>query len=64
MSNRWTTVFHDDGATIVSDSTLRFRTREAIEESLRVAGFRSDVRDAPDRPGKEWVFVANALISA
>ncbi|WP_426594573.1 class I SAM-dependent DNA methyltransferase [Cellulomonas sp. McL0617] len=56
---RWTNVFHDDGTTLVSDSTLRFRTQARIEESLRVAGFETlEVRDAPDRPGKELVFVA------
>jgi ubiquinone/menaquinone biosynthesis C-methylase UbiE len=54
-----TIVFHADGSRIVSTSTLRFRSREEIERSLAAAGFRViDVRDAPDRPGKEHVFVA------
>jgi hypothetical protein len=57
------THFHaDDPADddiVESVSTLRFRTRGAITASLRRAGFRvEDVRDAPDRPGAEWVFVA------
>lgn len=53
------TTFHRDGARIDSTSTLRFRSREAIERSLAVAGFELiDVRDAPDRPGREWVYLA------
>jgi ubiquinone/menaquinone biosynthesis C-methylase UbiE len=48
-----------DGTEIASDSTLRFRSRAEVEESLGVCGFRVvDVRDAPDRPGREFVFVA------
>ncbi|WP_394621056.1 class I SAM-dependent DNA methyltransferase [Lentzea sp. JNUCC 0626] len=51
-----------DGQEIASDSTLRFRSREEIEESLTAAGFETtDVRDAPDRPGLEHVFVARRL---
>lgn len=53
------TVFHRDGVRIDSTSTLRFRTREAIEASIAAAGLDLvDVRDAPDRPGREWVYVA------
>lgn len=53
------TVFHRDGVRIDSESTLRFRSREAIGSSLERAGFEVvDVRDAPDRPGREWVFLA------
>jgi hypothetical protein len=56
---RSTTTFGTDGATLTSDSTLRFRSREALSESLSAAGFTVDeIRDAPDRPGLEWVFVA------
>ena len=48
-----------DGTAITSDSTRRFWTRAAIEDSLRSAGYAlADVRDAPDRPGREWVFIA------
>lgn len=56
--------FHDttvlpDGTTLHSDSTLRFRERGEVETSLVACGFEVvDVRDAPDRPGREWVFVA------
>lgn len=47
-----------DGAVVTSDSTLRFRDRDEIETSLTTAGYRVlDVRDAPDRPGCEFVFV-------
>jgi SAM-dependent methyltransferase len=56
---RWTVRF-EDGSVVTSDSTLRFRTRAAIESSLATTGFVLDeIRDAPDRPGLEWVFVAH-----
>ncbi|TCN34756.1 methyltransferase family protein [Kribbella orskensis] len=59
---RGTYVFESDGATLTSDSTLRFRTREELEQSLAADGFAVDeVRDAPDRPGLEFVFVTSAL---
>lgn len=48
-----------DGEVLRSKSTLRFRGREEIEQDLAAHGFDVvDVRDAPDRPGKEFVFVA------
>jgi SAM-dependent methyltransferase len=50
--------FLSDGSVVTSDSTLRFRGREEFEASLVANGFRLlDVREAPDRPGREWVFV-------
>jgi SAM-dependent methyltransferase len=56
---RWTYVFAADGQVLTSDSTLRFREREEIERDLVANGYVvDDVRDAPDRPGKEFVFVA------
>ncbi|MEU4576706.1 class I SAM-dependent methyltransferase [Nonomuraea sp. ATR24] len=56
---RHTYVFGDGGDVVTSDSTLRFRERDEVERSLVAAGFRvEDVRDAPDRPGREFVFVA------
>lgn len=59
VSFRWTYVFGADGQTITSDSTLRFRSRDAIERSLRKCGFVvGELREAPDRPGKEFVFIA------
>ena len=51
-----------DGSVISSDSTLRFRSRPEIEQSLTRSGFEVvDVRDAPDRPGREHVFVARRV---
>lgn len=57
---RTTWVFASDGAVLTSDSTLRFREREEVEADLVDAGFVvDDVRDAPDRPGREFVFLAH-----
>lgn len=53
------TVFHADGARYESTSTLRFRGRAAIEESLRTAGFDVlDVRDLAYAPGRAWLYLA------
>jgi hypothetical protein len=53
-----TTVF-PGGICVVATSTLRFRERTEVEADLRSTGFSvSSVRDAPDRPGRELVFVA------
>ena len=58
VSFRTTNTFLADGEVIVSDSTLRFRDREELEQHLAAAGFRVlDVREAPDRPGREFVFI-------
>ena len=52
-------IFEADGTVIKSRSTLRFRERAGLEASLRACGFTVDeVRDAPDRPGRELVFVS------
>ncbi len=52
-------VFQSDGAVLTSDSTLWFRTLGEVTESLHEAGLREDdVRDAPDRPDREFVFIA------
>ena len=62
VSFRTTFVFGSDGAVLTSDSTLRFRTRGELADSLTAAGFVVDeVRDAPDRPGLELVFIAKRL---
>nr|WP_244951286.1 class I SAM-dependent methyltransferase [Ruania zhangjianzhongii] len=59
---RGVTRFVDDGVSIPDVSTLRFRSRAAIEASLARCGFEVEqVRDAPDRPGREWVFVARRV---
>ncbi len=60
VSFRWTYVFASDGQVITSDSTLRFREKAEIEQALINSGFLvREVRDAPDRPGKELVFIAS-----
>jgi SAM-dependent methyltransferase len=46
------------GDVIVSESTLRFRDRYELDAGLTAAGFRiADVRQAPDRPARERVFL-------
>ena len=56
---RGTWVFASDGEVLTSDSTLRFREREEIEATLAAHGYEvTEVRDAPDRPGREFVFFA------
>jgi SAM-dependent methyltransferase len=65
VSFRSTVLFEADGATLTSDSTLRFRSRQEITSSLQEVGFVvEDVRDAPDRPGLEFVFVARPALLA
>jgi SAM-dependent methyltransferase len=55
VSFRGIYVFSSDGAEFTSNSTLWFRERDEVS----LDGFVVDeVRDAPDRPGKEFVFVA------
>lgn len=53
------TFVFDDGEVLTSESTLRFRSREEIEADLAAAAYELvEVRDAPDRPGRELVFLA------
>ncbi|MGO1834718.1 MAG: class I SAM-dependent methyltransferase [Actinomycetaceae bacterium] len=53
------TIFHADGERVDSTSTLRFRTRAAIEDSLRTAGFDpAEVRDLAYAPGRSWLYLA------
>jgi SAM-dependent methyltransferase len=59
VSFRWTFAFEADGAVLTSDSTLRFRGRGELVDAVRSAGLElDDVRDAPDRPGAEYVVLA------
>jgi SAM-dependent methyltransferase len=59
VSFRATCVFEAENLVLTSDSTLRFRGRLELADSLAAAGLLVDeVRDAPDRPGREFVFVA------
>jgi SAM-dependent methyltransferase len=58
VSFRYTYRF-PDGTVVDSESTLRFREREELEATLSECVFDVvDVREAPDRPGKEYVFIA------
>lgn len=62
VSFRYTYTFALDGSVLTSDSTLRFRSRAEVETDLASQGFRTvDVLEAPDRPGLEYVFVAQRL---
>ena len=59
VSFRSTTVFASDSEVLTFDSTLRFREREEVEADLVTNGYViDDVRGAPDRPGREFVFFA------
>ncbi|WP_131787204.1 class I SAM-dependent methyltransferase [Protofrankia symbiont of Coriaria ruscifolia] len=63
VSFRYVYRFLADGAVVTSDSTLRFRSRGEVETSLVAHGYRVlDVREAPDRPGREFVFIAQRTI--
>jgi hypothetical protein len=56
---RWTYGFAADGRTLTPVSTPRFRERREVEtELVAQACVVEGVRDAPDRPGREFVFVA------
>ena len=60
VSFRTSFVFGRDGSTMTSDSTLRFRGREELTATVTAAGLIVDeVRDAPDRPGREFVFITH-----
>jgi ubiquinone/menaquinone biosynthesis C-methylase UbiE len=60
VSFRYTFMFRKDGNVITSESTLRFRTRSEIAETLSHAQFTVEsVRNAPDRPGLEFVFIGH-----
>ena len=59
VSFRMTFVLDSDSAALTSDSTLRFRSRDELADSLAAANLDvEEVRDAPDRPGREFVFIA------
>lgn len=51
-----------DGTTLTSASTLRFRSEQELRESVTAAGFTvEEIRQAPDRPGQEFVLIARAI---
>jgi SAM-dependent methyltransferase len=57
---RGTWMFASDGTVLTSDSTLRFRERDEVAATLAEHGYVVDeVRDAPDRAGRELVFFAS-----
>jgi SAM-dependent methyltransferase len=59
VSFRYSYRFLADGAVVTSDSTLRFRGLDELRSSLAAQGYQVlDVREAPDRPGREFVFIA------
>jgi SAM-dependent methyltransferase len=59
VSFHTTFIFKNDAAVLTSQSTLRFRDRDELTASLTTAGLLVDeVRDASDRPGLEFVFIA------
>jgi SAM-dependent methyltransferase len=54
-----TTFVFADNSVVTSDSTLRFRQREEVETDLSTHGYEVvDIRGAPDRPQREFVFFA------
>jgi SAM-dependent methyltransferase len=65
VSFRSVFVFEADGTVLTSNSTLRFRERDEIAESLDAHGYGlEEVREAPDRPGLEFVFIARREVAA
>ena len=59
VSFRLTWVFAAEGELLTSESTLRFRGRDEVQADLAENGYLvEDVRGAPDRPGREFVFFA------
>jgi ubiquinone/menaquinone biosynthesis C-methylase UbiE len=62
VSFRSTVIFESDGAVLTSESTLCFRNRDEVTASLAAEGYLVDeVRPAPDRPGRELVFIARPV---
>ncbi|MGO2052744.1 class I SAM-dependent methyltransferase [Arthrobacter sp. MYb211] len=59
LSFRETFRFEQEGSELVSHSTLRYRTRQELTRTVEAAGFSvQTVQDAPDRPGRQFVFIA------
>jgi len=62
ISFRWSYQFEQRSSFLTSESTLRFRSFSELEQSLVQSGFGVvEVKDAPDRPGKEFVFIAKVV---
>ena len=63
VSFRYTYRFLADGAVVTSDSTLRFRGLDELESSLAAEDYQVlDVREALDRPGREFVVIAQRAV--
>ncbi|MBM7774483.1 SAM-dependent methyltransferase [Actinokineospora baliensis] len=58
----FTSTYHfPDGTTLTSTSTLRYRDRPTLQHDLTTHGYHVlDIRQAPDRPNKEFVVIAQA----
>lgn len=51
-----------DGSALTSTTILRWRDEPELRTTLAAAGFAvEEVRDAPDRPGREFVVIARAV---
>lgn len=60
VSFRHVFAFREDASAMTSESTLRFRSRSEVADTLSRARLAVEsVRDAPDRPGFELVFIAH-----
>ncbi|AXK46172.1 class I SAM-dependent methyltransferase [Brachybacterium saurashtrense] len=52
----------EDGTVLTSTSTLRWRDETELRDTLADAGFAiEEIREAPDRPGRELVVLARAV---
>jgi SAM-dependent methyltransferase len=59
VSFRASFVFGRDGAMLTSGSTLRSRSRTELTGSPAAAALTAEeIRDAPDRPGREFAYIA------
>lgn len=62
VSFQYTYRFLRDDTEATSKSILRFRSHDEVASSLSANGYRViDVREAPDRPGRELVYIAERL---
>ncbi|GAA1490847.1 class I SAM-dependent methyltransferase [Brachybacterium sacelli] len=51
----------EDGSIVTSTTTLRFREERELRSSVEAAGFTvEEIRQAPDRPDREFVVIARA----
>ena len=51
-----------DGTVLTSTSTLRWRDEAELRDTLAANGFDvEEIREAPDRPGREYVVIARAV---